>query len=284
MHKQLMAWIEYNLYKKITVPELASQTECSERNLRTWFNKNTGMGPSEYVLKRKLTQASFMLKDTSRPVTDISLMFGFEHQSTFSRSFKNFTGNSPREYRLSEMRDMNYFCPSKMLNDIPCLVDYITLTERKFKISRKKTVRIDFGMELLLLKINGVLFPQRKLLDCIMRFIFSKDNACNIFIYGDTLPGVDCDTILNIYAGNFTGPDNNSSEYDSISLTGGDYIRFTFSGTPEELMSYHSWVRGHGLHKYGVILKNSSSLTSFHRGPEPGTYISHYCLPCYLVR
>lgn len=281
-YNQLMEWIERNLNKKITLSELVSNARCSERYLRTLFKKKTKLNPAEYILKRKLTQASFMLRETSRPVTDISLMFGFEHQTAFSRSFKSFTGKSPRKYRFSDVRDMNFFCPSGIMKDIPCLVSNVSLKERRLKIIRKKTIHIDFGMDFLMVKTNGFLLPEKELFSCIMDFIFKQEDFCDLIIYGDMSKGGGCDTILNIIAGYFVNSDNN--EHDVITLSGGSYICFTFSGTPVELMSYHVWARGHGLHKYGVTLSNSSSFSSFQPGFEPGIYISHYYLPCDLVR
>ncbi|EBY2855799.1 AraC family transcriptional regulator [Salmonella enterica subsp. enterica serovar Typhimurium] len=240
------------------------------------------MSPSEYILKRKLTQASFMLRETSRPITDISLMFGFEHQTAFSRSFKRFTGTSPIKYRFSEMRDMNNFCPSETVKDVPCIVNSVSLNNKKLKITKNKIIRVNFGMDFLMLTINGSLLPKKNLFIQIMDFIFKQEDIDNVTIYGEQKPGIGCDTILNIIAGDFVNSDN--SEYDSITVSGGNYICFTFSGTPEELMSYHTWARGHGLHKYGAILRNSSSLASFHTGFEPGIFISYYYLPCDLVR
>ncbi|EAO4397507.1 helix-turn-helix transcriptional regulator, partial [Salmonella enterica] len=281
-YEQLLEWIEKNLNKKITVSELSRKANCSERYLRVIFKKNMGLTPSEYIIKRKLTQAAFMLRETSRPVTDISLMFGFEHQTAFSRSFKKFTGKSPREYRLAEARDMKYFCPSKILKDVPCIVKFTNLNNINLSIVRKRILYLDFGLDFLIFKVNGLLMPRQDIHHMIQDFIFKYGDATEVIIYGDLSPGEGCDTILNIYAG--IPVDSDSIEYDSISISEGDYICFTFTGTPEELMSYHAWARGHGLSKYGVTLRNSSSLTCFRAGPEPGVFICHYYIPCHLER
>jgi AraC-like DNA-binding protein len=41
----------------------------------------------------------FLLRETSRSITDISLDVGFGSLGTFSRTFHEIVGNSPREYR-----------------------------------------------------------------------------------------------------------------------------------------------------------------------------------------
>ncbi|ECH9262231.1 helix-turn-helix transcriptional regulator [Salmonella enterica subsp. enterica] len=282
MFEKSLDWIENNLNKNISISNLAINAGCSERYLRYWFKKNTGMNPSEYITKRKLTQAAFMLKVTSRPVTDISLMFGFEHQTTFSRSFKKFTGMSPQKYRTSERWNMNYFCPSQTARDTPCFIKYVFFKEKKMIILRKKTFHINFGTDFLTYNVNKLLFPRKGSFDFIIDFIFNNNRAGDIIIYGELYPGTDCDTILKVWSGNII--DSGHINHDIIDICDGDYICFTFSGTPDELMTYHAWARGHGLHKYGVIQRNNFSLASFQPGPENGIYISHYYLPCCLVR
>lgn len=281
-YRKLLEWIENNLNTRITVSELASIAGYSERYLRILFKRHTGMSPSEYITKRKLTQAAFMLRETSRPITDISLMFGFEYQTAFSRSFKKFTGKSPREYRFSEMRDMNHFCPSKTLKDVPCFVTYTHMKDVKIKVLRKKTLHLDFGLDFLIFKSNDYLLPRQDISNMILDFIFKDNNLPEIMILGELYPGHNCDTILNIYAGVVV--DSESIEYDIVSIDEGDFICFTFSGTPDELMACQIWARGHGLHKHGVTLRNSSALTSFQSGSEPGVYTCHYYFPCYLLR
>ncbi|EAO4206188.1 AraC family transcriptional regulator, partial [Salmonella enterica] len=93
----VLSWIEHNLDKQITVSTLTTITGWSHRYLGTLFNMATGLSPAEYIRQRKLTQAAFMLRESSRSVTDISLMYGFEYLNTFSRTFKCFFGKSPRE-------------------------------------------------------------------------------------------------------------------------------------------------------------------------------------------
>lgn len=280
-HKFMFQWIECNLNKKITVPELAGIAGCSERYLRVFFEKNIEMTPSEYVCKRKLTQAEFMLRETSRPITDISLMFGFDNQSTFTRNFKNFTGKSPRDYRYAEFRDMKYFCPSAIIENIPCMVEYVYFNKINISFYKHSKFSIKFGVNFILNTVNGFITPAKSLLAYIVKFIFDSKESNIKTICGELMPGVNCDTILNLYAGNDGEVINN--ENNPLTVDKGDYICFTFSGTPEELMYYHSWVRGHGLHKYRIMLRNGITLSSFCKSIEPDIYISRYYIPCYKV-
>ena len=53
------------------------------------------------IARLKEEHAIRMLTESDRPVSDIAVSLGFESPSAFTRSFKNWTGMSPRDYRRS---------------------------------------------------------------------------------------------------------------------------------------------------------------------------------------
>ncbi|EDY9238455.1 helix-turn-helix transcriptional regulator [Salmonella enterica subsp. enterica serovar Kottbus] len=82
----LMEWIERNLHRKITLPEMTRKSGYTSRHLYNLFMAGPGVSPSAYIRQRKLSLASIMLRDTRRPVTEIALMYGFEHSQSFTRA------------------------------------------------------------------------------------------------------------------------------------------------------------------------------------------------------
>jgi AraC family cel operon transcriptional repressor len=58
-----------------------------------------GITPSEYVNRRRIKQASFQLRMTARPVTEIAFGVGYENLSHFFHVFHRLNGTSPRSYR-----------------------------------------------------------------------------------------------------------------------------------------------------------------------------------------
>ena len=59
--------------------------------------------PAEMIRRHRLKMATEMLTvSTSRSITDIAFDCGFSSSSYFSTSFKNFSGVSPRAYRLGQ--------------------------------------------------------------------------------------------------------------------------------------------------------------------------------------
>ncbi|ECC8733134.1 helix-turn-helix transcriptional regulator [Salmonella enterica subsp. enterica] len=274
----ILSWIEHNLDKQITVSTLTTITGWSHRYLGTLFNTATGLSPAEYIRQRKLTQAAFMLRESSRSVTDISLMYGFEYLNTFSRTFKCFFGKSPREYRKADHWDMRIFCPSAIIKDIPCKVDFIHLNETYFKFTQKSVISLNYGINLFVNVKNNQLYPEKDLNKIIMNFIFKNREKEDFLICGETGPGEYCDTIINIYAGKLKRAA--SHERNIVQIFNGDYIRFLFTGSPSDIISYHSWALGHGLHKHNALLRRGPTFTQFKLTPNPDIYTCLYYIPC----
>lgn len=69
------------------------------------FTAKTGVNVAQYIRELKLSRAAESLLDSpSERVIDIALSFGFNSEISFSRSFKQFFGCSPREYRKRGIR------------------------------------------------------------------------------------------------------------------------------------------------------------------------------------
>src|SRR5579871_1882891 len=58
-----------------------------------------GETPHRYLQRRRVERAMFLLRETNRSVTDISFDVGFTSLGTFSRTFHEIVGQSPKSYR-----------------------------------------------------------------------------------------------------------------------------------------------------------------------------------------
>ena len=82
----------------ITVNELLEEIHLSQKTLETLFKKIVGFTPGKYIKQSRFL--SLMRKYQSKESNLKSLLYEFNYydQSHFSRDFKFFTGQSPREY------------------------------------------------------------------------------------------------------------------------------------------------------------------------------------------
>jgi transcriptional regulator GlxA family with amidase domain len=63
------------------------------------FRATFGETPHRYLQRRRVERAMFLLRETDRSVTDISFDVGFTSLGTFSRTFHDIVGQSPKSYR-----------------------------------------------------------------------------------------------------------------------------------------------------------------------------------------
>ncbi|EFE68039.1 MULTISPECIES: helix-turn-helix domain-containing protein [Streptomyces] len=83
----------------LDVPALARVAHVSQAHFTRTFRATFGETPHRYLQRRRVERAMFLLRETDRSVTDISFEVGFTSPGTFSRTFRDIVGRSPRTYR-----------------------------------------------------------------------------------------------------------------------------------------------------------------------------------------
>ncbi|WP_027081120.1 helix-turn-helix transcriptional regulator [Luteimonas mephitis] len=81
------------------VQRLARVSHVSPAHFARAFKDAFGMPPHRYLLTRRIERASALLRDTDQPILDIALQTGWNSLGTFGRTFRDVTGESPRELR-----------------------------------------------------------------------------------------------------------------------------------------------------------------------------------------
>ena len=93
--------MEARIDSPITIDAIAKNVKISARRLETLFNEQLGLTPAAYFNRLRLKSAERLLKDTNLSVQEIGLRTGYSSASSFSRSFKRFSGQSPVIFRYS---------------------------------------------------------------------------------------------------------------------------------------------------------------------------------------
>ena len=83
----------------LDIPTLARIACVSEAHFIRTFRATFGETPHRYLQRRRVERAMFLLRETDRSVTEISLDVGFLSLGTFGRTFREIVGESPTEYR-----------------------------------------------------------------------------------------------------------------------------------------------------------------------------------------
>lgn len=110
MHETVNAVIDYidsHLLEFLTVEGIADRFKVSTSHLSRIFREHTGVTLVEYINIRKVEEAQYYLRFSTKRISEISEEFHFCNQSYFTRIFKKYTGETPRRFRNSLSR--NFF-------------------------------------------------------------------------------------------------------------------------------------------------------------------------------
>ena len=86
----------------LDVRAVAAVAHLSAAHFIRSFRACFGETPHRYLQRRRVERSMFLLRETDRSVTDICLDVGFTSLGTFSRTFHDIVGTSPRAYRERE--------------------------------------------------------------------------------------------------------------------------------------------------------------------------------------
>lgn len=85
----------------LSVAYCAAELNLSANYFGDLIKKETGKTAHEYIQLKLMDVAKERILDTSRSVSEIAYELGFKYPQHFTRSFKQYTGVSPQEFRSS---------------------------------------------------------------------------------------------------------------------------------------------------------------------------------------
>jgi transcriptional regulator GlxA family with amidase domain len=100
----VLAWIEQNVDRELTLADIARHAAMSIRTLNRRFQAETGQTPMQWVTGVRVRHAQQLLENTSDGVEKIGRHVGFTSSANFREQFRRLTGVAPQTYR-STFRD-----------------------------------------------------------------------------------------------------------------------------------------------------------------------------------
>lgn len=102
--EQCRVYVLKNIFKRITVKEIAEHIGLTPNYLSTLFREHEGIGLCDYIQREKISLAGNLLSQSTQPISFIALYLGFKSQSNFIEVFKKWQGMTPSEYRNLHFR------------------------------------------------------------------------------------------------------------------------------------------------------------------------------------
>ncbi|MGQ7871134.1 helix-turn-helix domain-containing protein [Sunxiuqinia sp. sy24] len=95
----ILLFIQNNLSENISVVKLAEMACTSKDHFTKLFKSITGIPPSEFIIRKRIEKAQFLLLSSDLPLNEIIEKTGFRSTSYFCRLFKKYSSFTPEEYR-----------------------------------------------------------------------------------------------------------------------------------------------------------------------------------------
>ena len=92
--------MEANLTTRLSVPEIATLTGISQRQMERVFTKILGVNPAAYYLRLRLERARSLLRQTSLQIGTIARSCGFSSAAVFARTYRNHFELPPSQDRV----------------------------------------------------------------------------------------------------------------------------------------------------------------------------------------
>jgi len=94
--------VELNITNNLTLEELAFLCHTSVSTFKRKFVKLYSSTPSQYFLHQKMDMAKALLLKNENP-SEVFYKIGYENHSSFSKSFKQIYGISPKQFQLQNL-------------------------------------------------------------------------------------------------------------------------------------------------------------------------------------
>ena len=104
----VLDYIENNLDGEIIENKIAELYASPKGMFQRIFTALTDMTLSEYIRKRRLTQAAFDIQNTDEKIIDIAVKYGYNSADAFRLAFKNFHGATPSDAKKQEVHAQSF--------------------------------------------------------------------------------------------------------------------------------------------------------------------------------
>ncbi|MEG2017509.1 MAG: helix-turn-helix domain-containing protein [Clostridium sp.] len=104
--KRIMEYVEEHYSEKITLDHIAKSEFLSSFYISHFFKEKVGLTFQEYLSFIRLHKAVASLDETDKLISQVAIENGFASVKAFNKTFKDFYGITPREYRKFKRFDI----------------------------------------------------------------------------------------------------------------------------------------------------------------------------------
>ncbi|MEL7531004.1 MAG: helix-turn-helix domain-containing protein, partial [Bacteroidota bacterium] len=106
--KKAQLYIEKNYAQKLNIDSLADMVHLNGRSFLRRFKKATANTPLEYIQRVKVEAAKKKLESSTATIFEVMYGIGYNDEKAFRKTFKKYSGLSPKAYRAKYNREMAF--------------------------------------------------------------------------------------------------------------------------------------------------------------------------------
>lgn len=104
--RKACGYIDRHVHESIRVPDLAAYAGVNKSYLQALFARIMGCSITEYVNRKRMEEAVFLLTNSSMKITDIAFAVGYNSRQHFAHTFEKYHGCGPMSYRRLHARQI----------------------------------------------------------------------------------------------------------------------------------------------------------------------------------
>ncbi len=104
----VLKYIENNLHDQITLEEVSDLACMSKHSFCRFFKSRTNKTFFNYLIELRMDHACKLLRSDDKPISDIAFLSGYNSDSYFCKVFKEYTGESPYQYKRRVQESNKY--------------------------------------------------------------------------------------------------------------------------------------------------------------------------------
>ncbi len=97
--REVFEFIELNYHQSIRLKEVAQAVGYSSAYLTDLVRRITGKTVNNWIIERRIAEASTLLLETDNSVNQIALEVGYQNINHFYRQFRNYYQTTPQSWR-----------------------------------------------------------------------------------------------------------------------------------------------------------------------------------------
>ena len=95
--------VQTNIEKNISIADLAFLCNLSLSTFKRRFVKIYGTSPNKWILQRRMEMAKELLRQPGEKPGEVSYKVGYENHSSFTQSFKQAFGITPKDFQKQQL-------------------------------------------------------------------------------------------------------------------------------------------------------------------------------------